>query len=91
MSKMSQLQMELNEQAVELGFEDWEQAQAAGYEIDYKTGKLVDGRELAHKDYLKRKERILAKLKQLSEAYKGAESITSVVNEAIEFLKEGEI
>lgn len=91
MSKMSQLQMELNEQAVELGFEDWEQAQAAGYEIDYKTGKLVDGRELAHKDYLKRKERILGELKQLSEAYKGAESITSVVNEAIEFIKEGEI
>ena len=91
MSKMSQLHMELSEQAVELGFESLEQAQSAGYEVDYEAGKLVDGRELAHKDYLKRKEEILAKLKQLSEAYKGAENITSVVDEAIEFIKEGEI
>ena len=88
---MSQLHAELSEQANELGFQSIEDAQAHGYDIDYEKGTLVDGRELAHKDWLERKERILAKLKQLSEAYKGAESITSVVEEAIEFIKEGEL
>ena len=91
MSKMSQLHMELSEKAYELGFQSIEDAQVHGYDIDYEKRTLVDGRELAHKDWLERKEKILAKLKQLSEAYKGAEGVTSVVEEAIEFIKEGEI
>lgn len=95
---MSQLHAELSEHASELGFETLEQAIAAGFEPNYTTGRLdkvgyepVDGRELAHGDWLERKEKILAKLKQLSETYKGAEGVTSVVEEAIEFIKEGEI
>lgn len=91
MSKMSQLHMELSEKACELGFQSIEDAQVHGYDVDYENRTLVDGRELAHRDWLERKEEILAKLKQLSEAYKGAEDITSVVEEAIEFIKRGEI
>ena len=91
MSKMSQLHAELSEQAYRLGYSSLDNAMADGYCVDYENATLVDGRELAHKDWLERKEKILAKLKQLSEAYKGAEGVTSVVEEAIEFIKEGEI
>lgn len=96
MSKMSWLHAELSEKASELGFESLEEAERNGYEIsmDGMTPTLKPNAdkqlELAHNDWLKRKEKILAKLKQLSEAYKGAEGVTSVVEEAIEFIKRGE-
>lgn len=99
MGKMSQLQMELDEQAVELGFEDWEQAQAAGYEIDYKTGKLVDGRELAHNNWLKEKEDILNKLIELKKYLSDCvyhcviedKDDYEIVEDTINFIKKGEV
>ena len=90
MSKMSQLHAELTQQASELGYESIEEAEANGYEVDYEEQKLVDSQELAHENWLKRKEETLAKLKQLLEAYKGAEGVTSVAEEAIEFIEKGE-
>ena len=41
MSKMSQLYMELTEQANELGFEDINEAEQHGYCVDYTEHKLV--------------------------------------------------
>ena len=41
MSKMSQLYMELTEQANELGFEDINEAEQHGYSVDYVEQKLV--------------------------------------------------
>lgn len=42
MSKMSEIAMELDDHAVELGFESYEEAIAKGYEVDYEERKLVN-------------------------------------------------
>ena len=97
MSKISQLHAELTEQAYDLGFESIEEAEANGYHINYCDNKvkltldMAKAQEQAHEAWLKEKENILAKLKQLLEAYKGAESVTSVVEETIEFIEKGEM
>ena len=41
MSKMSQLHMELSEQAADLGFASIEEAEKNGYVIDYIQSKLI--------------------------------------------------
>lgn len=86
MSKMSQLAMELDEQAVELGFRDREDAMQNGYEVisDGKFARLVETeteQEKAHKDYLERKEEILAEL----------EGVQRTIEKVIQFINEGEI
>lgn len=95
MSKMSQLHAELSEQASELGFRSIEEAEANGYEIDYDKRVLVDGRELAHKDWLERKELILKALNDLYDNYiEGSFKVRfekEVIKEAIDFIEEGEI
>lgn len=95
MSKMSQLHAELSEQASELGFRSIEEAEANGYGIDYDKGVLVDGRELAHKDWLERKELILKALNDLYDNYvEGSFKVRfekEVIKEAIDFIKEGEV
>ena len=93
MSKMSQLHAELSEQAYKLGYSSLENAMADGYVIDYKNATLVDGREQAHKDYLKRKETVLVSLSELLDEMleRRADEEASVITEAIDFIKEGEI
>ena len=91
MSKMSQLNMELTEQASQLGFHSIEEAEINGYEVDYKNATLVEGRELAHQNWLKRKEELLEQLRDLRNAYRGVENTEDVLSKAIDFIKEGEI
>lgn len=95
MSKMSQLHAELSEQASSLGYQSIEEAEANGYEIDYGKGVLVDGREQAHNDWLKRKELILKALNDLYDNYvEGSFKVRfekEVIKEAITFIEEGEI
>lgn len=93
MSKMSQLHAELTEQAAALGFESIEDAEAKGYGIDYESGMLVDGRELAHRDYIKRKEEVLKDLSELVNELleRRADEEVSVIERAIEFIEEGEV
>lgn len=67
MSKMNKLAMELEEQASELGFESLEQAEQAGYEVDYENAKLIEPQEAAHEAWLKEKEQVLSGLKSLIE------------------------
>lgn len=95
MSKMSQLHAELSEQASRLGFQSIEEAEANGYGVDYEKGMLVDGRELAHNDWLKRKELILKALNDLYDNYvEGSFKVRfekEVIKEAIDFIERGEI
>lgn len=95
MSKMSQLHAELSEQAYRLGYSSLENAMADGYCVDYEKRTLVDGRELAHKDYLKRKELILKALNDLYDNYiEGSYKVRferEVIKETIDFIEEGEI
>lgn len=69
MSKMSEIAMELDDQAIELGFESYEEAIAKGYEVDYEERKLVNPYVLdreqneAHKAWLEEKDKMLSILK----------------------------
>lgn len=103
MSKMSQLHAELSEQAYELGYLTLDQALADGYEVDYRTSRLersVDGREQAHKEWLKERNEVLADLELLKAVESTVEQITKdklnydpigKINRAIEFIKKGEV
>ena len=67
---MSQLAMELDEQAVELGFRDREHAMQNGYEVisDGKFARLVETeteQDKAHRAWLEEKEGVLADLRCL--------------------------
>lgn len=96
MSKMSQLHAELTEQASELGFQSIEEAEANGYGIDYDRGKLVDGRELVHKAWLKERDEVLESInnaiyhnRKLNGDKETYEQI--VLQRAKDFIKKGEI
>lgn len=91
MSKMSQLHAELSDQAYELGFESIEEAEQAGYALDYDRGKLVDGRELAHNDWLKRKEQILGELISVYNDIDVPKDYKTYLKHAIDFIKRGEV
>lgn len=81
MSKMSQLYMELSEQANELGFETVQDAVNSGYTVDYSKGKLVKRglgyseaveylakeQEKAHEEWLKEKHEALHLLESVKE------------------------
>lgn len=73
--------MELDDQAIELGFESYEEALAKGYEVDYEKCKLVKRglgysetieylakeQEKAHKAWLEEKNSLLKDLTGLQE------------------------
>lgn len=92
MSKMSQLHAELSEQASSLGYQSIEEAEANGYRIDYEKGVLVDGRELAHNDWLKRKEVVLNDLESLCQSFieGGHKDEQERIKRIIDFVREGE-
>lgn len=95
MSKMSQIQLDLSEQANELGFESIEEAEANGYKIDYtKDGwKIVPDANKAyeerHKEWKKEKQKVIRKL-QLAKSTMRANSYFECadrVAEAIKFIE----
>lgn len=97
MSKMSQLHAELSEQASSLGYQSIEEAEANGYEIDYEKRTLVDGRELAHDNWLKEKEDILKRLQSLYDYFVATEmdsfnaGYVETVKDTINFIEKGEV
>lgn len=95
MSKMSEIAMELDDQAFELGFESREEALEKGYTIDYsKDGwRLVPDINKAHGEWLKEKESVLADLEELRSGFVegGYQDEINALNRAIEFIKKGEV
>ena len=106
MSKMSNIAMELDERAVELGFADHLEAMANGY--DWGVGedcvaflwKAEDEQEKAHEAWLKRKERTLKELRDLQEIletladgepHKVSSYWADTIWGAINFIEEGEM
>ena len=79
MSKMSQLHLTLDEQAMELGFEGLGEALMKGYDVDYEKGKLIrrglgysetveyliEEQEKAHEAWLEERASVLADLRVL--------------------------
>lgn len=98
MSKMSEIAMLLDDQAVELGFESYEEALAKGYEVDYEERKLVNPyvlnreQEEAHEAWLKEKEKVLADLEELRLGFVegGYQDEIKALERVIEFIEKGE-
>lgn len=65
MSKMSQLHAELTAQASELGFESLEEAERAGYEVDWGKQRLIPPEDAIHYDWLKERDEVLGGLVNL--------------------------
>lgn len=93
MGKMSQLHAELSEQASSLGYQSIEEAEANGYEIDYTRGALVDGRELAHEEWLKERDEVIRDLDHIALGYAeaGFDDHAEKLYKAINFIKKGEV
>lgn len=93
MSKMSQLHAELSEQASSLGYQSIEEAEANGYEIDYTRGVLVDGRELAHEEWLKERDEVIKDLDHIALGYAeaGFDDHAEKLYKAINFIEKGEV
>lgn len=97
MSKMSEIAMELDDQAAELGFESYEEALAKGYVIDYLQGKLVkqDEQESAHEAWLKEREELLERLEKKQDKLKRMlcddTGLYDLITDTINFIKKGEM
>lgn len=95
MSKMSEIAMLLDDQAVELGFESYEEAIAKGYDVCYgEEGaylyKLQPEDELlkAHKAWLEQRDDILDDLEHLKNIYKEVKPDENIIERTIHFIKE---
>lgn len=103
MSKMSELHIELSEQAYELGFKSIEDAEQHGWRVNYELAKLeppvvqpelneLKELEKAHKAWLKERDGVLADLRLLlDEAIPlGDQDTISALERAIDFVEKGE-
>lgn len=88
MSKISQLQAELTEQAVELGFESLGEAEQAGYGVDWENGKLIkveDELEKAHEAWQRERDIVVGDLTNLL-IHRAFDH--DIIERAIKFVKE---
>lgn len=99
MSKMSRIAMELDEQAVEWGFRDREDAEAHGLAVAYgKEGAYLykpqpeDEQLKAHKAWLKEREEVLEEQRELHDRLMelGYDALAESAWHAIKFIEEGE-
>lgn len=97
MSKMSQIHMDLCEQANDLGFSSIEEAEANGYHIAYNnTGwklslNMAKAYEQAHEAWLEERDTLLKNLEEQEEfARESYEVDHTVIRHAIEFIRKGE-
>lgn len=105
MSKMSQLHLTLDEQAVELGFEGLGEALLKGYDVDYEKGKLVrrglgysetveylaKEQGKAHEAWVKEREEVLGELISVYNDIDTTIDYKKYIKHAIDFIKKGEI
>lgn len=96
MSKMGEFNLELQEQAEELGFETTEEALNAGYEVDMEAmeqgvARLCIDREQeqAHEAWLEEKQQVLNDLDIVAHSDAVPFEHKEIVKQAIEFIKKG--
>lgn len=94
MSKMSNLALELDELAVELGFEDLEDAMNNGYEWVQDDNnephlvKIEDEQEKAHEAWLKERDEVLDGLDIVAHSDSVPFEHKEIVKGAIKFIRE---
>ena len=104
MSKMDQLHLTLDEQAVELGFEGLGEALMKGYDVDYEKGKLVrrglgysetveylaKEQEKAHEAWLKERDDLCERLRVAVHRRRTLQdyNLANLMAEAHDFIKE---
>lgn len=92
---MSEIAMELDDQAMELGFESYEEALAKGYEwiIDTRGNavlyKASEELEKAHEAWLVERDDILDDLEHLKNIYKEVKPDEDIIERTINFVKKG--
>lgn len=104
MGKMSELAIELDEQAGELGFCGLEDALDHGWRVNYELAKLeppvvqpsldeMKALEKAHEEWLKEKAQILEKLEWLEDTLYNDACFkqSAIVHDAINFIRKGDI
>ena len=97
MSKMSQIHLDLCEQANRLGFESIEEAEANGYHIAYdSTGwklklDMAKAHELARKEWEKERDEVLKGLESCLETSECSPACDIDIQRAIDFIKKGEV
>lgn len=99
MSKMSEIAMELDDQAMELGFESYEDAIERGGYTTYFNGTTyvlakanADEQEVAHEAWLKEKQQVLDELTDvIHDGELDWGEIVRKVEHAIEFIEKGEV
>lgn len=62
MSKMSELHVELSQQAYDMGYQSLEEAEDKGCVVDYENHKLLPPEEAAHRALILEKEEIVNSL-----------------------------
>lgn len=97
MSKMDKVNLDLQEQANELGFSTVQEAIDNGYTAIYKDDGEVKimkeedwQHEQAHNEWLMERDVILTKLRMIREAHLPI-AVREVLSEAIEFIEKGEV
>lgn len=94
MSKMSDIHLDLTEQANELGFESIGEAEQAGYGVDWKNAKLIkveDEQDKAHEAWLEEKQQVLNDLDIVAHSDTVPFEHKEIVKQAIEFIRKGEM
>ena len=98
MSKIGGVNLDLQEQANELGFSTVQEALDNGYRVifnKYDEFKLVSDadyeHEEAHKAWLAEREILLYELRMLVKTYTTDIVVCRVANDAIEFIEKGEV
>lgn len=87
---MSQIAMELDEQAAELGFESLQQALDAGCEVEYGPAgqsELVEPLVAAHRAWEKEKEEVRVGLAMVADNLPAGSEVQQVVERAIKFVE----
>lgn len=95
MSKMSQLHAQLEMHAAEMGFANIAEAEAAGFSVNYRTGRLekADEHTLAHEAWLAERDMVLKELRATRDAMEKSEMATcaAILDDAIRFIERGEV
>lgn len=90
MSKIGKINLELEEQAQELGFEGLEEAQEAGCVVEWheNSAELVEPLEAAHRAWEKEKEEVRVGLAMVADNLPAGSEVQQAVERAIKFIEE---